>query len=252
MVDFHQVTLPLSEPPDVASAGIGVHGVARPHDVFRLPDLWQLHLYGYAARLVVGGAEHLIRPGRLSLIPPGAEVHYHYTGRSQHLYAHFRLPGAQERRTVPVMRDTGDHAPAIAAALRTAVTAGPARMSAEVWSVLWRVADLPQAERPHAVIAAATDHIEANLAAPLTVPAIARAAGVSHNHLTRLFRAQTGDTVVGYLRRRRLTRALHLLRESTLAIPAIAAQVGIPDLQAFNKACRREFGSSPRALRYDA
>jgi AraC family transcriptional regulator len=25
--------------------------------------------------------------------------------------------------------------------------------------------------------------------------------------------------------------------------------VGIPDLQAFNKACRRELGASPRALR---
>ncbi len=29
----------------------------------------------------------------------------------------------------------------------------------------------------------------------------------------------------------------------------MAASVGIPDLQAFNKACRRELGASPRALR---
>jgi AraC family transcriptional regulator len=38
-----------------------------------------------------------------------------------------------------------------------------------------------------------------------------------------------------------------------MSIPAIAASVGINDLQAFNKACRkacrRELGASPRAVR---
>jgi transcriptional regulator GlxA family with amidase domain len=98
-------------------------------------------------------------------------------------------------------------------------------------------------------VSAAAAHIESNLSSTLTVPDIARVAGVSHNHLTRLFRAETGHTVVGHIRRRRLERARHLLRESTLSIPAIAASVGIPDLQAFNKACRHELGGSPRAVR---
>ncbi|MGP3913475.1 helix-turn-helix domain-containing protein [Nonomuraea sp. 10N515B] len=249
---MRRVALALSDPPVVAGAGVGVHGVVSSHDVFKLPDLWQLHLYGYTAELVLDGTTHPIRPGHVSLVPPGAEVHYHYRGRSEHLYAHFRLPGAGERRDVAVMRDAGDQAPLIAASLRQAIAAVPdtrARASAEVWTVLWRVAGLPVAGSADAVVAAAIEHIEADLAAPLSVPGIARAAGVSHNHLTRLFRAHTGHTVVGYIRRRRLARALHLLRESTLAIPAIAAAVGIPDLQAFNKACRRELGASPRALR---
>ncbi|WP_188193960.1 helix-turn-helix transcriptional regulator [Nonomuraea sp. SYSU D8015] len=249
---MHRVTLALSDPPAVAGAGVGVHGVVSSHDVFKLPDLWQLHLYGYTAELVLEGTAHPIRPGHVSLIPPGAEVHYHYRGRSEHLYAHFRLPGDGDRRDVAVMRDAGDQAPLIAASLRQAIAAVPdtrARAAAEVWTVLWRVAGLPVAGGPDAVVAAAIEQIEADLAAPLTVPGIARAAGVSHNHLTRLFRAHTGHTVVAYIRRRRMTRALHLLRESTLAIPAIAAAVGIPDLQAFNKACRRELGASPRALR---
>jgi transcriptional regulator GlxA family with amidase domain len=72
---------------------------------------------------------------------------------------------------------------------------------------------------------------------------------VSHNHLTRLFRAETGSTVVGYVQARRMARARHLLTSSTLPIPAVAASVGIPDLQAFNKTCRRERGASPRAIR---
>ncbi len=52
--------------------------------------------------------------------------------------------------------------------------------------------------------------------------------------------------MVGYVRRRRLEEAEHLLRNSTMPV---ARMVGILDLQAFNKACRREFGHPPRALR---
>lgn len=250
-----RVLIRLDEPPRVASVGIGVHGTTGLRDVFELRDLWQLHLYDYTAELTVGGTVHAIRPGRVSLIPPGARVEYRYRGRSQHLYAHFAVPDSGEPHGVPVMQDAGAEARLLSTLLRRAVAAGPdspARVVASVWAVLWQVAHLapPHPDgRPHAAVSAAIAHIESNLAGALAVPDIARVAGVSHNHLTRLFRAETGDTVVGYIRRRRLQRARHLLRESTLSIPAIAASVGIADLQAFNKACRRELGGSPRAIR---
>ena len=64
-----------------------------------------------------------------------------------------------------------------------------------------------------------------------------------------LFHAETGLTVIAYIRQRRMARARHLLVSSTLSIPAVAASVGISDLQAFNKACRRELGGSPRTVR---
>ena len=67
--------------------------------------------------------------------------------------------------------------------------------------------------------------------------------------VVEVIKAETGMTVVAYVRHRRLARAEHLLRESTLSIPAVAASIGIPNLQAFNKACRQELGSSPRAIR---
>lgn len=246
----------LGDPPQVASAGFNVHGTIGPHDVWRLPDLWQLHLYRYSAELVVGDTTHLIRPGYVSLVPPDTEVHYHYRGRSEHLYAHLRLPQSGESRTLPLMQDAGAEAPGLSSLLLQAVAAAPSsprRAAAEVWAVLWRVAELnrpsPDVDRPHTAVVDAIAYIESNLARPLSVPQVARVAGVSHNHLTRLFRAETGGTVVAYIRRRRLTRARHLLQESTLSIPAVAAAIGISDLQAFNKACRRELGASPRAVR---
>ena len=46
-----------------------------------------------------------------------------------------------------------------------------------------------------------------------------------------------------------MARAQHLLSQSTLPIKAIAEEVGIPDLQHFNKVVRRKLGGAPRRLR---
>ncbi|MGW0825737.1 helix-turn-helix domain-containing protein [Streptomyces sp. NPDC002845] len=253
---MRETEIQLGAPPVVAGVGVGVHGVASRTDVFRLPELWQLHLYQYDAELTVDGTAHVIRPGRVSLVPPGTTVRYRYRGRSEHLYAHLRVDAAAgPSRTIPVVQDAGPELPTLTGLLQQAVAAAPSepeRTRAEIWTALWRIAHLTPAAAqpgPHPAVTTAIAHIEAHLAAPLTIPGVARAAGVSHNHLTRLFRAQTGTTVVGWIRRRRLERAHHLLRATTLSIPAVAASVGIPDLQAFNKACRRELGASPRALR---
>ncbi|MET8468368.1 AraC family transcriptional regulator [Streptomyces sp. NPDC006422] len=253
------VALHLDRPPQVVSAGVGVHGGQALQESFRLPDLWQLHLYGYEGELTVDGHRHPIRPGHLSLIRPDTEAHFRYVSRrSEHLYAHFRLPGRDPLglRRVPVMQDAGAEAALLGSLLGSAVAAMPTarvRAAAEVWTVLWHATRLGASEegngRPHPALSAATEHIERHLATPLTVPEVAAAAGVSPGHLTRLFRSGTGDTVVAWIRRRRMERARHLLRSSTLPIAAVAATVGIPDLQAFNKTCRRELGASPRQVR---
>ncbi|WP_330328909.1 AraC family transcriptional regulator [Streptomyces sp. NBC_00536] len=254
---MHTTLAHLDEPPTLAAVGIGVHGPAGHVDVFSLPDLWQLHLYDYEADVTVDGTEYAIRPGRVSLVPPGAEVRYRYRGRSSHLYVHLHLGSGGTPRSIPVIQHVGPELTWLTAQLRQALAAWPntpARAAAEVWAALWRVAQLaPARERNtqagHPAVAAAVALIEARLGQPLTVPEIAAAAGVSHNHLTRLFRAATGETVVGYIRARRMERARHFLQATTLSIPAVAASVGIPDLQVFNKACRRALGASPRGIR---
>jgi AraC family transcriptional regulator len=250
------ISLHLAAPPDVVSVGAGIHGVRSLRDVFRLPDMWQLHLYSYSAELTVDGTTYAVAPGYVSLTPAGAQVRFDYRGRSEHLYVHFRPAVVGEPSYLPVVQDAGAVAPVLADLLRSALESSPsgsARMTAEVWTALWRIAELGSSssaeDATHPAVSAAIAYIEANLAQPLTIPALARMAGVSHNHLTRLFHAETGLTVIAYIRQRRMTRARHLLVSSTLSIPAVAASVGIPDLQAFNKTSRRELGGSPRAVR---
>jgi AraC-like DNA-binding protein len=244
----------LTNPPLVVNAGVGVHGINTAVDVFRLPDLWQLHLYGYSAAFAADGVRHELRPGTVSLIPPGTTVEFRYRGRSEHLYVHFAMPGRRD----PFVGDAGPALQILRELLLDAVAAfptSPSRSASAVWAALWRVSDLSDLTEAaettprNPVVATVVRRIEAHLAEPLAVAELARFAGVSHNHLTRLFHEHVGETVVGYIAARRMARALHLLQASTLSVTAIAASVGIPDLQAFNKACRKAFGASPRALR---
>src|SRR5581483_11250558 len=111
----------LAEPPQLAAVGIGVHGPAGHVDVFELPTLWQLHLYAYEADLSVDGTAHAIRPGRVSLIPPGSTVRYRYRGRSEHLYVHLRLGSTGSPSSVPVIQDTGPELAPLTAQLRQAL-----------------------------------------------------------------------------------------------------------------------------------
>lgn len=240
--------------------GVYVHG-HRKIETYRLDDLWCIHLYRYEAELELAGRRLPIRPGYAGLIGPGVEMTYHFRGRSPHLCVHFALgqSGPRGGLLIPAMQSLGDRFESTYLSLGEAigwVEAQPARAAARVVDVLWqlsdgaRVAGGPSSER--AEVSGARALIERRLTEPLRTPAIARAVGLSHNHLLRLFHEATGYTLAGYIRHRRAQRARHLLLRSNMPINAIAASVGVADLQAFNKLIRREFGHSPRALRRGA
>jgi transcriptional regulator GlxA family with amidase domain len=140
------------------------------------------------------------------------------------------------------------------------------RAAVKMWDLLWELTDphtIGSTARgtgvdgsgnapTHPALRAAQAMIALRLAEPLDVNDIAKAADVSPTHLTRLFRAVTGGGVAQYVRARRMERARHLLLHSTLPIKSIAVEVGICDLQLFNKIVRRSLGRSPREIRADA
>lgn len=92
-------------------------------------------------------------------------------------------------------------------------------------------------------------YIDQNAAYPLQVADLARVAGLSCARLHSRFMSECQLTPMDYLRRRRLNRALQLLRQSPLAIGEVAHQVGYTSQSAFAAAMLREFGASPSALR---
>lgn len=250
----------LQNPPRLAQAAQALHGRARLREQYRLPELWSLHLYDYEADLEVDGVRLPIRPRSVSLTAPGMTMVYTYRGPSRHLYAHFCAGvacGLEGARIPAMQRLNLAQAAALEQDLREMIAwfpAQPRRSEARLWDLLWGLAQHP-AEGPrrdqpaHPALQQAVQHIEMHLDREVDVADLARRVGVSHNHLIRLFRRHTGQTIVGYMRQRRAQRARHLLTHSTLPIKTIACSVGLHDLQRFNKTIRRETGRSPRELR---
>ena len=102
-------------------------------------------------------------------------------------------------------------------------------------------------ERIDRVIGRMNEQIEQSL----SLEDLAAIAGVSAFHFHRLYRAMTGETPSGTLRRLRLARAAGLLRDSASPVTEIAFEAGYESSQAFSKAFRRETGCSASELRRD-
>jgi AraC-like DNA-binding protein len=248
----------LLKAPDIVQLGQAVHG--RPGgpsvDRYRLPDLWCLHFYQYEAVLELNGRSHRIYPGTASVVPPDTAMVYHYNGLSEHSFCHFRLAqsNGDDQVDVPAVQRLGRRSSEMYLRFAdAALQAFPstARRQALVWDLLWSLSEVEEpSEGPrHPAFTKATRIIERDLAQGLTVSDIARQAGVSYGYLSRVFRAETGLDVVGYIRQRRVQRAEHLLRSSTLPIKSIAASIGISDLAHFNRLIHRTHGCSPSELR---
>ncbi len=252
--------VPLTEPPSIALMAVGVHGPGLTQR-FRSERHWWLHLYRYTATLRVGGCALPLRPGCVSLIPPGVDIEYDFGERALHLCAHFSLPDAAPgSATVPVLQDLGDDFPHLYHALEEAASwfaANPARAGVRLWDILWQIADrTPSAGLPIHLSVAPVEKarrlIELRLGGPLSVQDLAAEVGISHNHLTRLFHAAVGDTVIGYIRGRRVQRARHLLEHTTLPVKTVAVQVGVEDPRHFSKLIRAHLGLSPSQVRHNA
>jgi AraC-like DNA-binding protein len=93
------------------------------------------------------------------------------------------------------------------------------------------------------------DTMDRAFAQPLDVPALARVAHVSPAHFSREFRATFGETPHRYLQRRRVERAMELLRETDRTITAICLDVGFNSLGTFTRTFREVVGEPASAYR---
>jgi transcriptional regulator GlxA family with amidase domain len=96
------------------------------------------------------------------------------------------------------------------------------------------------------------DVMDRAYAQPLDVPALARIAHVSQAHFTRTFRATFGETPHRYLQRRRVERAMSLLRETDRSVTDICFHVGFGSPGTFSRTFRDIVGRSPRTYRREA
>jgi transcriptional regulator GlxA family with amidase domain len=95
----------------------------------------------------------------------------------------------------------------------------------------------------------ARDAMDRAYAEPLDVPALARVAHMSEAHFIRTFRATFGETPHRYLQRRRVERAMFLLRQTDHSVTEICLDVGFVSLGTFSRTFSEIVGESPTRYR---
>lgn len=91
--------------------------------------------------------------------------------------------------------------------------------------------------------------MEGAIEAPLTLPELARAVGVSTRQLERLFRRYLGCSPAQYYIRTRLERARGLLRQTALSVMEIGLACGFTSASHFARTYRSHFKIAPSADR---
>jgi transcriptional regulator GlxA family with amidase domain len=98
----------------------------------------------------------------------------------------------------------------------------------------------------------ARDAMDRTYAQPLDVRTLAAIACVSEAHFIRTFRATFGETPHRYLQRRRVERAMFLLRETGRSVTDICGDVGFASLGTFSRTFRAIVGEPPSVYRTHA
>jgi len=91
--------------------------------------------------------------------------------------------------------------------------------------------------------------VESHLPEAISLDDVAASSGVSRFHVTRAFGAATGRSVMGYARARRLTEAARRLADGAPDILSVALDAGYNSHEAFTRAFRDQFGTTPELVR---
>lgn len=118
-------------------------------------------------------------------------------------------------------------------------------------TVLGPVPVWPSAERrfPSRSLQRAIAYVEAQLHTPISLDRVAREAGMSKFHFCRVFKSEMGLTFGEFLARRRIARAVELLRDPDRSLTDIYLDVGFKDMSHFGRVFRKLTGQSPSRFR---
>lgn len=94
----------------------------------------------------------------------------------------------------------------------------------------------------------AIEHIASNLDEALDLDTLARGACLSPFHFHRVFRGMVGETALELIRRLRMERAAWALRKPNRAITEIAYDAGYETHEAFTRAFRASYSTTPSAF----
>jgi two-component system, response regulator YesN len=99
------------------------------------------------------------------------------------------------------------------------------------------------------VVRQAIRYIKENLQERLSLEEIAQSCCLSKYHLSHLFKKEVGSTVVDFLNKIRIEKALYYLETTDLTIQQIASEVGFQDANYFSRMFKKYMQHSPKEHR---
>ena len=216
-----------------------------------------MHLYEGSCRLQIGRRHRQISPGEISFTPADQPSLYR-TGRTlNYSCVHIRTTGDREPHRFPLFLSAGAQTDEIRDSMDRAIglfLPHPARAVLKIWDILWMIYEaLPYWDRRDDGFCGAVEKAESYMAASLRTISYPRQVadhlGLSLNHLNRLFHMEKDMTVGQFLLQMKMAQVRNQLERTDKPVKLIAYEVGISDLQYFNKLCHRYLGSSPRSFK---
>lgn len=159
------------------------------------------------------------------------------------------------RHEIPVQTKTGDSIRHIMEAWDQCLSASAGtlcwsflktQVAAIMLEVLGRAPIVQPVDHHEQVIASIQEYIQAHLAENLSLHSLARIAGYSPFFFHRLFKHQTGRTLVEYVNDLRLDKALDLLKQN-YTVHAVAEAVGFSSASYFNQFFKNHMRLTPAA-----
>jgi AraC family transcriptional regulator len=93
------------------------------------------------------------------------------------------------------------------------------------------------------------DHVAAHYGGEITIEELAREAGLSPSHFSRLFKETTGDTPYQFVMDYRVEQAKKMLPEKDRPLIDVALRCGFSDQPHFNRIFKRLTGQTPKEYR---
>jgi AraC-like DNA-binding protein len=214
---------------------------------------WRLYLMkGDGAAVRWDGRTVALSPDTAWLIAPDTAFGAELCAPVTQGYVHFTLaPG--------LAAEPGVHAVPLTPAMRRAYADAQTAKTSAVGGILWSKlvllaleglsADVLRERQVDARVARVQAHIGRDPGGPHTLETLAQVAGMHERALIRLFRKETGDTPMAWLRARRIALACELLHHGDRTIDDIAAAAGFCDRFHFSKTFTRLREMPPGAFR---
>lgn len=235
-----------------------LHRLPAGHSIAQIVEDGEVLVRGADGRehLATAGHAFLFRYGEDSAygFPPGNTLPYRTTWISLEgsgLADHWDLLTQRSGPVIPATTEIRAAMTHLADLAQPQARCDPAVMALAVHAfVLQLVSSAREQERSQqAPVERAIDDLLANPAAPWSLKEVAERHGVSREHLTRAFLGRVGQPPATWLNQARVSKALHLLRQTDIPVRDVVQQAGFSSTHTMARLVKEATGRAPSHFR---